>query len=570
MILKEQVFEPLKILNKSLFLLMIITLLSISVSTVFADESVMTLKSFIELEKKSNQGLVITEKDVPLKEGYYYLTLDNANTVEKVVIIEIGKDFKSSRFIEIKKTTAISQRDIFPLNTFANGIEIHKNSSYKILIYQTKQAVTNPTLKPYTKRTSAMKAEDLYTWSSSYTDSTLVSVTNNGAVYVNMAKYAPEIVSFSQVTTPLNRTHTILDDEDIVIQRKDYADILIKVNAELMKSGYRLLIYDGYRSKESTSALYQYTLNDLNKKASEREYPEIFSSNLGWYVVSPTSKNDRHGKGTAADVSLVDMKTGEIINMPTRVNTMNREAWIDKTRAGSKAYEYLYQAMKKCGAKPYEREWYHFSYIAPREFSFPTKNLRESFYPSGVMNTKPSSWAVAGIDELKNKKIIDPSTISDYKKAITRKEFLTVAMALVDSAKKGTVEGELISFYDAPFNSILRARQLGFINGYNNYFEPNKVVTREESAVILASIIRILTGNESLMESNSEMSFDNASPWALPSIRFLSELNVISSSFSPKDYLTVQEALVLISNAKKSTEVIVTVKADNGEASVND
>lgn len=527
---------------KKIIIILVIFSFVFSSFNVFAEES---LKPLPENEKETKSEFNISTISPYLEAGYYYIELENIGNIEKIVLI--GENKETHEYYQPKN---LKQRDIFPINTFTNEIIIDKNGVYHVYVYSKSKTTSNITINKYDKKTTALTSKDLSIWSASYTDDSIVSVTNNGAEYVNMAKYAPEIISFSQISTSLNRSGIPLDSEDIVVQRKDYADILIKVNEELMKSGYRLMIYDGYRSKNATSDLYEYTIADLNKPSGEREYPEINKDTLGWYVVNPMSVNDRHGKGTASDVTLVDMATGEVVNMPTRVNTMNRESWIDRTKANSKEYQLLYSAMKKYGGRPYSREWYHFSYVANKEFKAPTNELRSSFYPQD--SNKPSAWATNIVNVMIGEDLISENLLKDYRRAITRAEFIDVIIKNYESKYKEIIINT-DSFSDTLSDAVLKAKSVGIVSGVgNNRFMPNKPITREEVAVIIDNLVNTINDKQYIISHHEYDDGKSVSDWAKASVQAMNHyrlmIGVSDNQFAPKSNLKREEAIVLSNN----------------------
>lgn len=512
-----------------------------------------TYAEFVRVEKQNNQTLTLVETTVFLQKGSTYLTVNNLEGLLKLVILPDTDSFRDSDLQVLSRPQILKQRDIFPRNTYTNEIVIPQTGSYRVIYYQATSQNLSPKFDTFIKRNSAMTREDLHTWSASYTDNTVVSVFNSGAEYVNMAKYAPDIVSWSQVSTPLNRTHQVLDEEDITIQRRDFADMLIKVNAELMTHGYRLMIYDGYREKASTAKLYEYTLRDI-AKTSNREYPELTMENIRLYVVDPKEPSDRHGKGTAADVTLVSMATGEVVNMPTRVNTMNRDAWIDRTRAKSDEFELLYQAMVNANMRILRSEWYHYSFIFPNEHNFPVGNLRKSFYPDGKMNNVPSTWAKESIDVLVKMNLVSTSMKSDYKRAITHQEFIDLMVGLSNNSTSSVV-----FLIDSVFSSLISAQQRGLMIGYNEQFSPNRSMTREEASYALSNMYRRLYDAVFEPSLSLEMKHLETSSKDVPTMLGLSDWErtnqKLSSESSTKGYLSREKALVLIHRLNQLIEL---------------
>jgi D-alanyl-D-alanine dipeptidase len=83
------------------------------------------------------------------------------------------------------------------------------------------------------------------------------------------------------------------------------------------------------------------------------------------FVALP-KKGSNHSRGIAVDVTLVDIKTGKEVEMPTKFDDFSEKARIDYnkgiTEDAKKHRNLLQQTMKDHNFIPYSREWWHFSY----------------------------------------------------------------------------------------------------------------------------------------------------------------------------------------------------------------
>jgi D-alanyl-D-alanine dipeptidase len=89
------------------------------------------------------------------------------------------------------------------------------------------------------------------------------------------------------------------------------AEALVRVNQALRKQGYGVVVFDGYRPWSVTKAFWDAT--PLDKK--------IFVADPG--------KGSRHNRGCAVDLSLFDLKTGELVKMPSEYDEMTERAHIN-------------------------------------------------------------------------------------------------------------------------------------------------------------------------------------------------------------------------------------------------
>jgi D-alanyl-D-alanine dipeptidase len=133
--------------------------------------------------------------------------------------------------------------------------------------------------------------------------------------------------------------------------RLPVAQALKNVQTELNKQGLGLKIFDAYRPYRATVYFFEKLRDTV-------------------YLAVPW-QGSRHNRGCTVDLTLIDLKTGKELPMPTpyddftkkaHVNYMNLPAPIIKNR------ELLKQAMKKQGFQVYAEEWWHFDYYDYKNF----------------------------------------------------------------------------------------------------------------------------------------------------------------------------------------------------------
>ena len=120
---------------------------------------------------------------------------------------------------------------------------------------------------------------------------------------------------------------------------------LAKVAEELKEQGLGIKIWDAYRPYRTTIQFWE-LIHD------ER------------FVANP-SKGSGHNRGTAVDLTLVDLKTGKELEMPTPFDDFSPAAYhgatnIDDTRIRNRIL--LKTTMEKFGFVPLETEWWHYSW----------------------------------------------------------------------------------------------------------------------------------------------------------------------------------------------------------------
>jgi D-alanyl-D-alanine dipeptidase len=125
------------------------------------------------------------------------------------------------------------------------------------------------------------------------------------------------------------------------------AEALVRAHKRLEKDGYGILVHDGYRPWSVTKAFWDAT--PANKKD---------------FVANP-ARGSRHNRGCAADITLYDRQTGQVVEMTSGYDEMTERAYPDFTGGTPrqrKLRDLLRAAMEAEGYMVYEYEWWHFDY----------------------------------------------------------------------------------------------------------------------------------------------------------------------------------------------------------------
>lgn len=154
----------------------------------------------------------------------------------------------------------------------------------------------------------------------------------------------PNIVVELRYATTNNFTGQKVYPHEICILRKSTAEKLAKANEELMKQGYCLKVWDAYRPV-----------------SVQRIFWDIVKDSR--YVANPDNGGSKHNRGTAVDVTLVDMEGNEL-EMPSgfddftgRGSRNNQEI----SEEAKKNLEVLTKAMVNNGFTTISTEWWHYN-----------------------------------------------------------------------------------------------------------------------------------------------------------------------------------------------------------------
>lgn len=168
---------------------------------------------------------------------------------------------------------------------------------------------------------------------------------------VNLQKYIPGIVLDIRYATTNNFTGEKIYSLARAYSRKPVADALKKAQEDFKKSGVGIKIYDAYRPYSATVKFY-----------------EVYRDTT--YVASPY-RGSRHNRGCALDMTIIDLKTGEELKMPTEFDSFKKEAWPSthvKDPVIKKNRDLLISVMEKNGFKVNASEWWHFDFVGWQKY----------------------------------------------------------------------------------------------------------------------------------------------------------------------------------------------------------
>ncbi len=176
-----------------------------------------------------------------------------------------------------------------------------------------------------------------------YNAQVIKSVSNQ---LVEIIYYVPGVKLDIRYATTNNFTGEIIYNSPKAFVRQPVAKALHIIQESLNKQGLGLVIFDAYRPYSATVKFYE-IYKDTN------------------YVASPWT-GSRHNRGAAVDVSLIDLETGDELQMPTGFDDFSEAAHPDYNNLPKnvlKNREILINEMQNHGFRVYPSEWWHFDFI---------------------------------------------------------------------------------------------------------------------------------------------------------------------------------------------------------------
>lgn len=177
---------------------------------------------------------------------------------------------------------------------------------------------------------------------------------------VDVEKVNPRIEIEVVYATNKNFTGQVIYESPKCYLRKEVAQALNKAQQRLenMKSqkhpnGLRFKAWDGYRPMGAQQKLWD---------VCAKQYPD--EKERENYVSNP-KKGGRHTRGTAIDLTLVDIATGKELPMPTEFDDFTKKAWRDYEDLPEEIKQnrkLLEDVMREHGFAGLKSEWWHFDY----------------------------------------------------------------------------------------------------------------------------------------------------------------------------------------------------------------
>lgn len=164
---------------------------------------------------------------------------------------------------------------------------------------------------------------------------------------VELVKRDPSIKLDIRYATTNNFLGAAFYSQARAFLQRPAADAVARASAALHARGYGLLVHDGYRPWYVTKAFWDATPDD--KK---------------WLVANPAS-GSKHNRGCAVDLTLYDLATGKVVEMPSTYDESTERAYAFYP-GGTDLQRWhralLRRAMEAEGFTVNPTEWWHFDY----------------------------------------------------------------------------------------------------------------------------------------------------------------------------------------------------------------
>lgn len=162
---------------------------------------------------------------------------------------------------------------------------------------------------------------------------------------IEIKKAIPSVVLDIRYATKNNFMKEVMYKQPMAFARKPVVEQLKKIQSILNKKGYGLKIFDAYRPYAITIAFWE--------KASDKSF-----------VANP-AKGSKHNRGCAVDLTIIALKTGKDVPMPTPYDSFEEAAAPHYNKLPAqiiKNRDFLIGIMQANGFKVIYNEWWHFDF----------------------------------------------------------------------------------------------------------------------------------------------------------------------------------------------------------------
>ena len=181
--------------------------------------------------------------------------------------------------------------------------------------------------------------------------------------FVLLAEYDPLIIQEIRYYSTYNFIGDRIDgyEEPCALLTKEAARALKAVSSELYVQGYRLKVFDAYRPVCAVKRFVLWGIEDRDIRMKEYFYPDLDKEEL--FAKGYIAKMSSHSRGSAVDLTLLDMKTGKELDMGSPFDLFSEVSHPDYRGITEEQFDnrmILQRAMVRNGFAPLDCEWWHF------------------------------------------------------------------------------------------------------------------------------------------------------------------------------------------------------------------
>ena len=188
-------------------------------------------------------------------------------------------------------------------------------------------------------------------------------ITKDPSGFVLLADYVPHIVQEIRYYATYNFIGERIDgyEEPCALLTIEAARALKGAANELFVQGYRLKVFDAYRPVSAVRQFILWGIEDQDIRMKLYFYPDLEKQEL--FSRGYIAKQSSHSRGSAIDLTLLDMRTGKEVDMGSPFDLFSEASHPDYAGVTKEQYEnrmLLQRTMMRNGFLPLACEWWHF------------------------------------------------------------------------------------------------------------------------------------------------------------------------------------------------------------------
>ena len=182
--------------------------------------------------------------------------------------------------------------------------------------------------------------------------------------FVVLADHIPGILQEIRYHSTYNFIGERIDgyEEPCALLTVEAARALKAVAGEMAVRGFRLKVFDAYRPVRAVKHFVLWGIEDQDIRMKPYFYPTLEKQAL--FAEGYIAKRSSHSRGSAVDLTLLDMDTGKELDMGSPFDLFSPLSHPDCRDVTEEQFEnrmLLQQVMVRSGFRPIDCEWWHFS-----------------------------------------------------------------------------------------------------------------------------------------------------------------------------------------------------------------
>ncbi len=181
--------------------------------------------------------------------------------------------------------------------------------------------------------------------------------------FVLMADYVPHVIQEIRYHSSYNFIGDRIDgyEEPCAIVTLEAARALKSAANELFVMGYQIKVFDAYRPARAVKHFIFWGIEDQDLRMKPYFYPDLEKQEL--FAKGYIAKQSSHSRGSAVDITLLDMKTGKELDMGSPFDFFGPVSHPNCRDITDVQYDnrmLLQKVMVRSGFNTLDCEWWHF------------------------------------------------------------------------------------------------------------------------------------------------------------------------------------------------------------------